>query len=235
MSGWKSWSWMNSRAAGVRRCLKARMAAVFQPRSARRQFDRYFVPGFAVLLLLLEAGGAWVLWRWSGTTTTTIKPGSAAVLALALCDLCAVAISVRAFFGDDGPAGKSPAAASGREFSAGGRLRLRAHGAGDRGGGCKISPGRFLGGARIVRAAGLDGGGESAHDPAGDLPSAGQGQDHPAALRKPCGRHPGPARKPVHHCRANARLSIWFQGFGDMVLQAVQRNIAALLLVQLRR
>jgi len=50
----------------------------FPAGSARLQFEKYFVPGFAVLLLLLEAGGAWVLWRWSGTTTTAIRPASTA-------------------------------------------------------------------------------------------------------------------------------------------------------------
>jgi membrane protease subunit HflK len=38
----------------------------FPAQNARRQFEKYFVPGFAVLILLLEAGGAWLLWNWSG-------------------------------------------------------------------------------------------------------------------------------------------------------------------------
>src|SRR5205823_5394512 len=31
---------------------------------AREQFERFFVPGFAVLLLLGQATGAWWFWRW---------------------------------------------------------------------------------------------------------------------------------------------------------------------------
>ncbi len=48
----------------------------FPAQNARVQFEKFFVPGFAVLLLLLEAAGAWLLWHWAGKTTTVIKPGS---------------------------------------------------------------------------------------------------------------------------------------------------------------
>ena len=44
----------------------AKDSEVFPARRAREQFEKYFVPGFCVLLLLLEAGGAWLLWRWIG-------------------------------------------------------------------------------------------------------------------------------------------------------------------------
>jgi regulator of protease activity HflC (stomatin/prohibitin superfamily) len=49
----------------------------FPAQNARLQFEKYFVPGFAVLILLLEAGGAWLLWNWSGKTTVGIKEGTA--------------------------------------------------------------------------------------------------------------------------------------------------------------
>ena len=35
------------------------------------------MPGFTVLLFLLEAGGAWLLWRWIAKTTTGIAPDRA--------------------------------------------------------------------------------------------------------------------------------------------------------------
>ena len=38
----------------------------FPAQTAREQFEKYFVPGFAILLLLLEAGGAWFFWLLSG-------------------------------------------------------------------------------------------------------------------------------------------------------------------------
>ncbi len=45
---------------------------VFPAQRSREQFEKFFVPGFAVLLLILEAGGAWLLWRWIDKTTTPI-------------------------------------------------------------------------------------------------------------------------------------------------------------------
>ncbi|MCI0541654.1 MAG: hypothetical protein L0Z50_41170, partial [Verrucomicrobiales bacterium] len=39
-------------------------AEVFPARRAREQFERFFVPGFTILLLLLQVGGAYLCWRW---------------------------------------------------------------------------------------------------------------------------------------------------------------------------
>ena len=50
----------------------------FPAQNARRQFEKYFVPGTAILLLLIEAGGGWLLWRWTGTVTTGLKAVNAA-------------------------------------------------------------------------------------------------------------------------------------------------------------
>jgi len=44
---------------------EAKDSGSFPARNAREQFEKYFVPGFTVLLFLLEAGGAWLLWYWS--------------------------------------------------------------------------------------------------------------------------------------------------------------------------
>ena len=49
----------------------------FPAQNARLQFEKYFVPGFAVLILLLEAGGAWLLWNWSGKNTAGLKETNA--------------------------------------------------------------------------------------------------------------------------------------------------------------
>ena len=49
----------------------------FPAQNARLQFEKYFVPGFTVLILLLEAGGAWLLWNWSGKDTTGLKDTNA--------------------------------------------------------------------------------------------------------------------------------------------------------------
>lgn len=42
-------------------------AEAFPARRAREQFEKFFVPGFAILLLVVQGGGAWWLWRWLGT------------------------------------------------------------------------------------------------------------------------------------------------------------------------
>jgi len=51
----------------------------FPAQNARLQFEKYFVPGFAVLMLLLEAGGAWLLWNWSGKNAANLREGEATV------------------------------------------------------------------------------------------------------------------------------------------------------------
>jgi regulator of protease activity HflC (stomatin/prohibitin superfamily) len=39
-------------------------AELFAARRAREQFERFMVPAFTVILFLLQAGGAFLLWRW---------------------------------------------------------------------------------------------------------------------------------------------------------------------------
>lgn len=51
---------------------EARDAEVFPAQRAREQFERFFVPGFTVLLCLVEAGGAWLLWRWLSRPGTQV-------------------------------------------------------------------------------------------------------------------------------------------------------------------
>jgi len=66
-----------ARAKGGSALFDAKESEVFPARRAREQFEKFFVPGFAVLLLLLEAGGAWLLWRWIAKATTVIAPDRA--------------------------------------------------------------------------------------------------------------------------------------------------------------
>lgn len=51
---------------------ETRDSEVFAARRSLEQFEKYFVPGFAVLLFILEAGGAWLLWRWVGRSATPL-------------------------------------------------------------------------------------------------------------------------------------------------------------------
>jgi regulator of protease activity HflC (stomatin/prohibitin superfamily) len=50
---------------------------VFPAGRAREQFEKFFVPGFGVLLLLLEAGGAWLLWHWISRASSGVVPDRA--------------------------------------------------------------------------------------------------------------------------------------------------------------
>jgi regulator of protease activity HflC (stomatin/prohibitin superfamily)/drug/metabolite transporter superfamily protein YnfA len=62
------------RAKGGSSLFETRDAEVFPARQAREQFEKFLVPGFCVLLCLLEAGGAWLLWRWTGKTAGGLAP-----------------------------------------------------------------------------------------------------------------------------------------------------------------
>lgn len=53
---------------------EAKDAEVFPAQRAREQFEKYFVPGFGGLLFLLEAGGAWWLWRSLNRALVFIGP-----------------------------------------------------------------------------------------------------------------------------------------------------------------
>jgi regulator of protease activity HflC (stomatin/prohibitin superfamily) len=66
-----------ARSRGETALFEARDAETFPARRARLQFERFFVPGFGVLLFLLEAGAAWLLWRWAARTTTAVVPDRA--------------------------------------------------------------------------------------------------------------------------------------------------------------
>ena len=66
-----------ARASGESALFEAKASEVFPARRSREQFEKYFVPGFAVLLFLLEAGGAWLLWSWSGKTVAVIRTPNA--------------------------------------------------------------------------------------------------------------------------------------------------------------
>ena len=63
-----------ARKKGESALFEARDSEVFPARRAREQFEKFFVPGFCVLLFVLEAGGAWLLWRWIDRPTTGLNP-----------------------------------------------------------------------------------------------------------------------------------------------------------------
>ena len=61
-----------ARSRGEAALFESKDSDVFPARRAREQFEKFFVPGFAVLLFILESGGAWLLWRWTGKMTAGI-------------------------------------------------------------------------------------------------------------------------------------------------------------------
>ncbi len=99
-----------AKSKGSATLFEAKDAEVFPAQRAREQFEKFFAPGFGVLLLLLEAGGAWMLWRWISNATVSIAPDRA-MPALSLFAIFALLLFfVRTIFRDDGSAGEPPAA-----------------------------------------------------------------------------------------------------------------------------
>jgi len=66
-----------ARARGETTLFAAKDAEIFPAQRARAQFEKFFVPGLGVLLFLLEAGAAWLLWRWISKADNGIVPDRA--------------------------------------------------------------------------------------------------------------------------------------------------------------
>ncbi len=71
--------------AGGASLFESREAEVFPARRAREQFEKYFVPVFTLLLFLVQAGGAVLLWRW-------LRPPAATGLAQPMVGLALFAL-----------------------------------------------------------------------------------------------------------------------------------------------
>ena len=66
-----------ARSQGESALFAAKDSEVFPARRAREQFEKFLVPGFCILLLLLEVGGAWLLWHWIARAAAGLIPGRA--------------------------------------------------------------------------------------------------------------------------------------------------------------
>lgn len=53
-----------ARAHGTSALFEGKETDVFPAQRAREQFERFFVPAFTAALCLIQAGGAFLLWRW---------------------------------------------------------------------------------------------------------------------------------------------------------------------------
>jgi regulator of protease activity HflC (stomatin/prohibitin superfamily) len=66
-----------ARTRGETALFATKGAEVFPAQRAREQFEKFFVPGFSGLLLLLEGGATWLLWRWLSESTGGLTPDRA--------------------------------------------------------------------------------------------------------------------------------------------------------------
>lgn len=48
-------------------------AELYPARRSREQFERFFVPGFTILLCILQGGGAYLIWRWIAKPASAVE------------------------------------------------------------------------------------------------------------------------------------------------------------------
>ena len=80
-----------ARTRGQTTLFETKDGEVFPARHSRELFEKFLVPGFSVLLLLLEGSGAYLLWRWISQTNAGIAP-ERAMPSLALFGIFALAL-----------------------------------------------------------------------------------------------------------------------------------------------
>jgi modulator of FtsH protease HflK len=61
-----------ARSKGGSSLFETQDAGNFPAQQSRAQFEKWFVPAFTILLLILQAAGAWVAWRWLAKPTTLV-------------------------------------------------------------------------------------------------------------------------------------------------------------------
>src|SRR6185436_16865739 len=78
-----------ARSKGSATLFKGKDAEVFPAQQSRAQFEKYFVPGFTVVLLFLQGGAAFFLWRWLAKMVA-VPPLQYAMVAMSLLGLLAL-------------------------------------------------------------------------------------------------------------------------------------------------
>src|SRR6187401_2772195 len=63
-----------ARAKGSATLFEAGKGETFPAQRSRLQFEKYFVPAFTFLLLIGQAGGAFLLWRWLARADAAVNP-----------------------------------------------------------------------------------------------------------------------------------------------------------------
>lgn len=78
-----------ARSRGSATMFAGKEAEVFPAQRSREQFEKYFVPGFTVVLLLVQGTAAFVLWRWLAKVTA-VAPLKQELVAMSLLGLLAL-------------------------------------------------------------------------------------------------------------------------------------------------
>ena len=78
-----------ARSRGSATLFEGKEAEVFPARRSRQQFEKFFVPTFAVVLLLVEVAAALVIWRWLARPET-VAPFKQEMVAMSLLALLAL-------------------------------------------------------------------------------------------------------------------------------------------------
>lgn len=75
-----------ARAKGGSSLFETQDAGNFPAQQSREQFEKWFVPAFTIIIFLLQAGGAWLAWKWLAqpTTLTELKQPMVTLSLLAL-------------------------------------------------------------------------------------------------------------------------------------------------------
>lgn len=78
-----------ARSKGSATLFEGKDAEVFPAQQSREQFEKYFVPGFTIVLLLLQGAAAFVLWRWLANMVA-VPPLKQEMVAMSLLGLLAL-------------------------------------------------------------------------------------------------------------------------------------------------
>jgi regulator of protease activity HflC (stomatin/prohibitin superfamily) len=78
-----------ARSKGSATLFEGKDAEVFPAQQSREQFEKYFVPAFTVVLLLLQVAATFVLWRWLAKVVT-VAPLKQEMVAMSLLGLLAL-------------------------------------------------------------------------------------------------------------------------------------------------
>lgn len=81
-----------AKARGTSALFESKESELFPARRSREQFEKFFVPGFTVLLFVLQGGAAYLIWRWLNKMRVTPPELKQATTAVALFALFALVL-----------------------------------------------------------------------------------------------------------------------------------------------